>query len=616
MVEGIRHKAFVVLKRLRSLITVRSVGLLLAIFILATGGQRIAGSWLIPAGSVSRQAVQALAKWTGYEVVSSGRSGLSFWPTPKVTVEGVMLLPPGAQNGEPLMTARKITGSFSIMSVFLGDPVFKTIELEEPEVTLAVHDDGTVNWAPAGKLGELLTHADRQGEIASAHLGRLLINAGKLHIKRGGAEYATIESIHGTLDLKSGAGPLALNLDGKFKGQAFSVTASATSISDLIFGNTTSVSADLSSSAGSLGFSGTANMALPLVTEGRIKMASSDTGAFSTWLGLSYPALQAIGDLNIDGSLASEGSKFTLSDLKLQAGSASANGALLTGWSGPQRMPFLSGTLAFDRFDAQAFMAAFIRIPARLGDAAFDIDTSFLKQLQLDLRFSSSKASFGPVAMTDIAAGARIADGHGSFSLATGQFSGGSFSGELMLDDNAEAGRAASVHLEGTGINLANVPKAMRPTEFWPEATATLNLDAKAALPNGSVRVAQTLGSLKLEAGAGTLQGFNAAAFRDLAGRKRFFDIAEAADGSLPFDKLEVDATLVNGVAELQHAALEGTDGKLSVSGIVPFQNSTIALSGALSGAAADALPDLHFFAGGAWPTIVISPASTVLNGQ
>ena len=616
MRESIRHKALAVWKKLRALLTVRSVALLLVVFIVVTGGQRIAGSWLIPSGSISRQVVQAISKWTGYEVVSSGRSALSFWPSPKVTIEGVMLLPPGGHQSEPLMSIHRVTAGFSVMSVLLGDPVFKTIELEEPDITVAIQADGAPNWKPAGRLGELLSKPDEQADIAAAHVGRILVNAGKLHFKRDGREQAFIDEMHGTIDLRSASGPLSVDMDGKFNGQTVNVTATAASTSDLLFGKPTSFSTDLSATSGSVKASGKMSISSALYLDGRVKLVSSDTGKFASWLGLSYPALRSIGALDVDATLSSEGAKLTLSDLKLQAGNASANGALMTGWTGLAQTPFLSGTLAFDNFDCQAFMAAFINLPGSKNSAAFDIDTAFLGQLQMDLRFSASKATFSAVTMTDFAAGARIVDGHASFSLATGQFAGGTFSGELMLDDNAQAGRAASLHLEGANINLAEVPEDMRPLRFWPEATGSLELDAKAALPTTSVSKTQMIGSLKIDTGAGTLEGFDPKTFRELAGDKRFFDLSEAATGSMAFDKLDLDASLVNGVAELRHASVEGSSGRLAVNGVVPFHNSSIAMTGTLTAPPADALPDVRFFAGGAWPTVVISPASTVLNGQ
>jgi AsmA protein len=108
----------------------------------------------------------------------------------------------------------------------------------------------------------------------------------------------------------------------------------------------------------------------------------------------------------------------------------------------------------------------------------------------------------------------------------------------------------------------------------------------------------------------------------------------------LAFNRLDLKANLSEGVASLESARLDTSDGTLNLAGIVPFVDRSLALSGEVifhnsqpetpeqqpqAGAegqpapapaenATPAKPPLHFFVGGSWDRPFISPSSTGLG--
>ena len=104
--------------------------------------------------------------------------------------------------------------------------------------------------------------------------------------------------------------------------------------------------------------------------------------------------------------------------------------------------------------------------------------------------------------------------------------------------------------------------------------------------------------------------------FRELSSQKRFFDLSLASATPLRFDSFQMAAVIDNGIAELHTASFKSSSGDLDLAGVIPYKNSSLAVSGTLGPAAGSNAPATRFFAGGAWPNILISPFSAVMSGQ
>ena len=73
-------------------------------------------------------------------------------------------------------------------------------------------------------------------------------------------------------------------------------------------------------------------------------------------------------------------------------------------------------------------------------DIARTIDTSFLSQLVLDMRFSAQTATLGNISLTDVAAAARIEGGRATFDVGDATAYGGSVLGRVTLAESGIEG--------------------------------------------------------------------------------------------------------------------------------------------------------------------------------
>jgi AsmA protein len=320
--------------------------------------------------------------------------------------------------------------------------------------------------------------------------------------------------------------------------------------------------------------------------------------------------------VDLKASLTSEGMKFTFSDLRLQLPNYQATGIVSAGWTKRGMPPFFTGTLAFDSFDAGAFVTAFVPSALNLQDMPLKFDTSFLRDFQVDLRLSANKAAFGAVTVAEMAAGVRIVDGHASFAIASGQLANGNLSAEVSVDEDREKGPLCKLLVQARNIDLGTVPGMLGLSGPWPQATGNLEVNLHSRLPLAPSGHTETNGSVKVSGSAGKLVGFDPAVFRELASQKRFFDLSLSAANPLRFDSFQMAAIIDNGIAELNTASFKSTSGNLDLAGVIPYKNNSLAVSGTLGPPAGSTAPATRFFAGGAWPNILISPFSAVISGQ
>jgi AsmA protein len=112
--------------------------------------------------------------------------------------------------------------------------------------------------------------------------------------------------------------------------------------------------------------------------------------------------------------------------------------------------------------------------------------------------------------------------------------------------------------------------------------------------------------------------GLDVAKFRELARTERFFDLGQLGEGTgFAFNSARFEATIADGEANLETAELIGPQQMFSLSGVIPYSRSSLAIAGVLSPvpvtegqteAVQPSAEALRFFIGGSWPQPVISP--------
>jgi AsmA protein len=596
---------------LRAILTWRVavlVGLVLLVF---AGGQRLLGTLFVSSGMVRQQIHEAVRSQTGLEFLVSGETSVSFWPSPMIALRDVDILKPGSGKPDAIMHADLVTGRFDVISALTGSPQFNAITLTHPTFRVVRSSAGRFAWqAAASPDGENHTPLD------DLHLGRIRLQNGTFEFRQEDGPGVKLEALDGSFEFSSLSKALSFSFTSTAGQKPLSVSGSLLNPGLWLDGDNSGLSVRLSSDGMDASFTGTSNIGERGFVSGTMEASATDAGEVANWVGLGYPVLDKLKVVDLKASVASEGLKFTFADLKLQLTDHQATGILSAGWNKRNAPPFLSGTLAFDRFDAGGFLTAFVPPVANPWQMPLTIDTRFLHEFQVDLRLSATKASFGALSVSDMAAGVRVVDGHASFAVASGQIANGTVSADISIDEDLEKGTLCKLVIQGRGVDLGAIPGMLGVSGPWPQATGSLEIDLHSRLPAAPSGHAETSGSVKVSGGPGKLVGFDAEVFRELASQKRFFDLSQASATPLPIESFDLSAVIDNGIAELNHATFKSASGNLDLTGVVPYKNNSLAVSGTLSPAAGANAPATRFFAGGAWPNILISPFSAVMSGQ
>lgn len=596
---------------LRAVLTWRIAVLAAIVLMVFAGGQRLLGSLFVSAGMVRQQIHEAVLRQTGLEFLVNGETSVSFWPSPVITLQNVDVVRPGPDASDTVFHAESISGRFDVISALSGSPQFGSVTLTRPVFHVSRSTAGTFAWQEQSSRKE-----DGRSTLDDLHLGRIRLVGGAFEFRQQDGLQAKFEDVEGSLEFSSLSRTLSFDLSAEAADRSLAVTGSLGDPAKLMSGYNSGLTFKLVSDDLDASFSGTANIGDQSFVTGWLDASASDLGAAAAWVGLDYPVLDKLKVVDLKASLASEGMKFTFSDLKLQLPNYEATGIVSAGWTKRGVPPFFSGTLAFDSFDAGAFVTAFVPSALNLQDMPAKFDTSFLRNFQVDLRLSANKAAFGAVAVTEMAAGVRIIDGHASFAIASGQLANGNLSAEVSVDDDREKGPLCKLLVQARNVDLGAVPGILGLSGPWPQATGSLEVDLHSRFPLAPSGRTETSGSIKASGGAGKLNGFDPAVFRELASQKRFFDLSLASATPLRFDSFQIAAVIDNGIAELNAATFKSASGNLELTGVIPYKNSSLAVSGTLSPPVGSTAAATRFFAGGAWPNILISPFSAVITGQ
>ncbi len=596
---------------LRAVLTWRIVVLAAIVLVVFAGGQRLMGSLFVSSGMLRQQIHEAVRRQTGLEFLVKGDTSVSFWPSPVITLENVDVVRPGAGSAETVFHADVISGRFDVVSALSGSPQFGSVTLTRPVFKVSRSTTGTFAWEKPSTVKD-----GGHSTLDDLHMGHIRLVGGAFEFRQQDGLGAKFEDVAGSLEFSTLSGTLSFDLTAEADDRSLALSGSLTDPEKLMSGDNSGLSFKLVSDDLDASFAGTANIGEQSFVSGSIDASASDLGTAATWVGLHYPVLDKLKVVDLRASMVSEGMKFTFSDLKLQMTNYQATGIVSVGWTKRGVPPFLSGTLAFDNFDAGAFLTSFVPSAVNLADMPLKFDTSFLRDFQIDLRLSANKAALGALTVSDMAAGVRVSEGHASFAIASGQVANGNVSADISVDDDREKGPLCKLQAQARNVDLGAIPGILGLSGPWPQATGSLEIDLSSRLPLAPSGHTETNGSIKVSGGAGKLVGFDPAVFRELASQKRFFDLSLASATPLRFDTFQMAAVIDNGIAELNTASFKSASGDLDLTGVIPYKNSSLAVSGTLGPAAGVSAPATRFFAGGAWPNILISPFAAVISGQ
>ena len=514
-----------------------------------------------------------IGAWAGHPVSLGGAPSLDFWPLPTIRLDDVAIQPSAYPEGDPLMRADSIIANFNLFSAVLGAPSFSEFRLVRPTFAVSLFPDGTTNWKSTdGALARgiaaarQMDTAEQSGEQLpdalsvpeNAAIGTVTIEDGTIEwVSDPAAGPGQITAINGSIAWPSPTATARLSVTAIFGGEQITVSAQTPEPLLLLGRREAPIDLSVNSAPLSFDFKGKASLEEEFFYDGAFRFASKSLRRVLEWSGTDIRPGTAIGAIDLTADLSGGSNRAKLDDLVILIDANRGIGVLDLERSEGQP-PSISGTLAFNRFDIASFLKAFTPLPTSGQEIASTIDTRFLRELRLDLRLSAQSAVFGSIALSNLAAAARIADGRAHFDIGDANLYDGSMIGRIAISENGIDG-GAKLQISTRETDLARLFDALGVSGPLPRGSGAIVMELTSPFPTWATAATDLTGRITLAVNNGIVQGLDLARLRKLAEEERFFAFRRiGADTAFAFQSADFDLQIASGQAEITRGEVRG----------------------------------------------------------
>jgi AsmA protein len=581
---------------------------------------QIAAPFLISTVLVRERMERAVEEWVGHDVSIGGQPSLAFWPEPRITFADVTVRNVDHGKKGMLGSVRELSASFDLLGALVGHPQFKDFHLKDPQLFVLRKSDGRLDWTSDGLLSRAVraVKSDGTGQTLDnandAPVGDVLIENGTLQItNEDDGRIVRIDRIDSEIDWSY------LSRSAAFKGQVTiagrRVTADITSRQPLLLfsGRSSSTSGSIQSDLFSAKFSGVVNLASHGFLSGDAEFATADGAKAMEWMGLDLPGTEKLKQLSLKARLITNDTAMRFESLSLGIDDIKASGILdLT--MPADAPPRLTGTLALDTRDVLPMLS---EIAPRLLDKS-NAAAKLRDRLELDLRLSAQNVDIGPFQLSEVAVGIMNIGDQARVDILDSDFENGRLTGRIATIKDGDTGGVA-IRLSVQDADFASIISRLGITAPLPAAAGSLELALDVPRPVTVDTLRNAKGSLRFRAGGGILPGVDMAGITRLATQKAYFTLSEAGTGPYEFQSVDINVSVADGLADIRNGLIVGTNESITLNGIVPYANNSLALSagvqsngGETNGGEANngRSAGTDFFIGGSWQNPVIWPVA------
>ncbi|MEZ5782605.1 MAG: AsmA-like C-terminal region-containing protein [Rhizobiaceae bacterium] len=557
-----------------------------------------------------------LSVWSGYQVSIQSDPEIRLFPL-RAVLNGVRLTE-WTGDGKPVLEADEFVMNLSPTSALMGDIYFSKVRLVKPTL-----------WVEPYASGLYLPRLPGAGRMANAVKDAQVLTASNPDdpdlSTLGGDPFGTVEFFDGRiLDAVDGSEIVnalegivtwprldrggALKASGAWRGERVIVEFSSNEPMLLLAGGTANLHFAFAGAPGNATFDGRVNLSAQPFFDGEAAFATSSLRQTLEWSRADIASTPDLSAVSISGRVQGGQNRIKLENLQLVLDGSSGSGAMELQLG--QSRPSLSGTLAFQRINLGSIMSALSPVG---GENGTTLDTTFTERLNLDLRLSSTEATAGPIAMTEVAATAQIRDGLAVFDISDARAFDGSLQAGLRFDITA-SGVEMGTSVRATDIDGGALGSTLGLTRAVPSSRGSFSLMLKGPVERWDHVSDGLEGTFSANFGKGTLVGVDLPAFLKRTSDGGFFSLEDVSQGTLPLDRLDLQTTITRNLVHVDRAELVSGQHRVQLSGLVSYIGGGLALSGSVATAAADsgqAAPGARFFVGGSLSEPFISPQTS-----
>lgn len=597
--------------------------------------------YMISTELVRDQFKTEISNVVGHPVTFESNPQINLWPRANIEISNITIGDISDPNSDSLMQADLFSADVSLFSAILGEPNFSNYRLVRPSVNFELYQNGSSNWFPSKNiLGGEIQPQQSSVQINSAsasgdnlreflNLGNLAIEGGSLSIVTNpGSDPERITSINGQIIWSGNDSPLDFNLSAILRGQEVNLEGRNEQPLSFLAGENVTMNINMNSAMFNLNYIGDIELGERVFIMGAVVADSPSVRRVLEWSGSEIIPGAALGEVEFEADISGSLNAAKFNDLIIRIGENRGLG-ILDFTLPDDAPPVINGTLAFNNLDIGSFLRAFTPIPKSSDDIADTIDTRFLKQVGLDLRLSAQSANFGPIEMSNLAAGVQVNQEIATFNIGDANAYDGQIFAKVSISEKGIDG-GGEISFSSRGINFGDVFETLEINGPLPHGVGNIDLKLRSETPLWATTVSDISGNIEVEISEGVIPGLDLELVKQLAEKRQFFTLGDVESGSIDFETSVLSAEIDSGVARLQTAQVSTDDQILTLSGIVPFAKSSLALLATLGNKPVDVIstdndaasapiltpPPLSLFIGGSWPNPIMSPPIPDLDFQ
>ncbi|MDP8251653.1 AsmA family protein [Pseudochrobactrum saccharolyticum] len=656
---------------------IRPVLAVIVILAMLFAGALAALPYIVSTDSIRLHLAQNISAWTGYSVEIRQPPRMSFFPVFRASLSDVTVSKMGDTN-TPFMAAERIEVEMSPLDALFGRVAFTETRLINAHFALSEPVEDLPQFvntlaSSSGRLGLAIRQArnvtakktenDQQNDkqLQTMPFGRLVLENSSIGFTTRNTErQEQISKINASIDWPQTTSAATVKGKAVWHDETVDYNLNVAQPLLLLARGMSQMSAQITSKPLTISFDGRSNISENIFTEGAFSLSSPSLSESLHWVGLSSDAsysLRTTADdaFSIETNVSATPLRIKLSDIALNLNNMPAKGAAEIGF-GKQR-PVVTGTLAFQTLNAVSFFHTVTTLVTKVSEDEEAknyggyryapprmIDTRLLNSADLDIRLSAQNASIGAAQMTGLAAALQIRDGQAIFDIGDAKAFKGSIQTSIKLSQTADGQDNIGVRLNAANIDSAAFLTALGLNDPILSGQGNLSVTAETSPQSLQSMLRNARGQISFTLNNGRMLGFDLNDFIAKMKSEGFFALQRRDKVSLDFKRLDVKASLGDGVATLETTKAETMQGALSLTGIIPLTDRSLALSGTLtlpqpakettdtpadSGEATPPAPvttpepteltvteplvppaeNLHFFVGGSWDRPFISPS-------
>ena len=527
---------------------VRAVATLVMLLVLL-GGMAV----LMPKDAVLDLAARRFAEATGRQVLIAPGARVTLWPVVGVSAGPVRLANADWGAAPDMLVAERIDIGLDPLALLDGRLRLTEIGLAAPQILLEWRADGQGNWMirpEAAVEPEPATETGTATDVgAQITLDRVHLRDGRLRfLDHAAGRELDLTGLDLTLTAPELNGPARLLGKGLLRGQPLDLNLDLETLSGLLSGQVTGLSARLQAGGNEIGFAGRAGLS-PVMAEGAVTLALPDRPALAALIGRALPdlpegfgantlALEAALSLTAKGSLHLRGAELHLDDRRIAAD---------LDWLPGGARPKLLAKLTTETL-ALPIPAAADADSAEAGWSTEPFQADWLGALDADLALVAQSVQIGPAHLGPTRARLTLEDARGVLTLTKAEAWGGQIEGLIVL--NGRKGLSASADLTATDLDLQTaLTQITGSARLAGQGNARLKVLAVGTTQDAMIRSLK--GETLLQIGKGEVVGL------DIAGMLRTMDPGYVGAGRRTlFDSLSVTGKIEGGIWHSDDLAL------------------------------------------------------------